>query len=561
MRAMSRPDGTPRKRAAIYARYSTDLQSERSAEDQIALCRDFAAREGLDVTATYRDEARSGASVLGRDGLLDLLDAARQGLFEVVIVEALDRLSRDMEDLAGLHKRLSFLGLEIRAVHEGVASTVLVGLRGLVGQLYREDNVLKIRRGMSGRAKDGRSPGGLAYGYEPVPGETGARRIVEPEAEVVRRIFAEYLAGKSPRDIAHGLNADGVPAPRGARWNASTINGNATRGNGILQNPLYAGRQVWNRVRMVKDPDTGRRVSRPNPAAEWVVTELPDLAIVTPEVFEVAGQRKAARAVAAPRDRRRPLHLLSGLLRCGACGAGMSANGKDRSGRIRIRCSAHSESGSCPNPQTFYLDRIEAAVLSGLKAELRHPDVMAEYVRTYHDERRRLAADAVRGRARIERRLAGIERALKRLVDAICDGSAVIQQLEPQFLELEKEQTELRARLADTPEPPDPVALHPATLKRYEGQLAHLQAALASGIRAGDTEAAQAMRELIDTVTVSRDMSRTGGVEVEIAGRLTHLLGPKAFPQGVRAVWGAMVAEGRYRRSPRQDCGTFEIAM
>ncbi|WP_076446334.1 recombinase family protein [Roseivivax lentus] len=541
MRATSKADSTPKRRAAIYARYSTDLQSERSAEDQIALCRDFAEREGLAVTDIYRDEARSGASVLVRDGLLDLLDAARHGRFEVVLVEALDRLSRDMEDLAGLHKRLSFLEIEIRAVHEGVASTVLVGLRGLVGQLYREENALKIRRGMSGRAKEGRSPGGLAYGYEPVSGDIGARRIVEVEADVVRRIFTEYLAGKSPREIAHRLNADRVPAPRGARWNASTINGNATRGNGILQNPLYAGRQVWNRVRMVKDPDTGRLVSRPNPPTEWVVTELPDLAIVTTEVFEAAGKRKAARAIAAPGDRRRPRHLLSGLLRCGACGAGMSTNGKDRSGRIR--CSAHSESGSCPNPQTFYLDRIEIAVLSGLKAELRHPEVMAEYVRTYHEERRRLTADAIKGRARIERRLTEIERALKRLVDAICDGSDVIQQLEPQFLALEKEQAKLRAKLQEAPEPPEVIGLHPATLKRYEGQLAQLQVALAKGIRAGDTETAQAMRELIDTVTVSRDPSRKGGVEVEIAGRLTHLLGPKAFPQGVRAVWGAMVAE------------------
>lgn len=457
-----------------------------------------------------------------------------------------------MEDLASLHERLSFLGLEIRAVHEGVASTEPVGLRGLVGQLYREDNVLKIRRGMSGRAKDGRSPGGLAYGYEAVPGATGARRIVEAEAEGVRRIFAEYLAGKSPRAIAHGLNADRIPAPRGARWNASTINSNAIGGNGILQNPLYAGRQVWNRVRMVKDPNIGRRVSRLNPAAEWVVTGVPDLAMVSPEVFEAAGKRKAAHAIAAPWDRRRPRHLLSGLPRSGAGGAGMSTNCKDRSVciRIRIHCSAHSESGSCPNPQTFYPDRIEAAVLSGLKAELRHPDVMAEYVRTYHDERRRLAADAIKGRGRIERRLAEIERALKRLVDAICDGSAVIQQLEPQFPALDKEQSELRAKLAEVPEPPEVIGLHPATLKRYEGQLAQLQTALAKGIRAGDTEAAQAMRELIDTVTVSRDPSRKGGVEVEIAGRLTHLLGPKAFPQGVRAVWGAMVAEVCSGHSP-----------
>ena len=85
--------------------------------------------------------------------------------FNFVIVEALDRLSRDMEDLAGIHKRLSFLGIEIRAVHEGVVNTVLVGLRGLVGQLYREDNAHKIRRGQAGRVGQGLNAGGLTYGY------------------------------------------------------------------------------------------------------------------------------------------------------------------------------------------------------------------------------------------------------------------------------------------------------------------------------------------------------------------------------------------------------------
>ena len=73
------------------------------------------------------------------------MDDARERKFDALVVEALDRLSRDMEDLAGIHKRLSFLGIEIRAVHEGVVNTVLVGLRGLVGQLYREDNAHKVR--------------------------------------------------------------------------------------------------------------------------------------------------------------------------------------------------------------------------------------------------------------------------------------------------------------------------------------------------------------------------------------------------------------------------------
>jgi site-specific DNA recombinase len=187
----SSPIEETRKRATIYARFSTDLQNERSIEDQLSLCQSYAEREGLNVVSTYEDRARSGGSVMGREGLLRMLDQARERSFDVVIVEALDRPSRDMEDLAGIHKRLSFLGIEIRAVHEGVANTVLVGLRGLVGQLYREDNAHKVRRGQAGRVKQGLAGGGLTYGYAAVAGRSGERVVVEAEAQVIRRIFQE----------------------------------------------------------------------------------------------------------------------------------------------------------------------------------------------------------------------------------------------------------------------------------------------------------------------------------------------------------------------------------
>jgi hypothetical protein len=71
------------------------------------------------------------------------------------------------------------------------------------------------------------------------------------------------------------LNQQHIRAPRGSRWNASTINGNSQRGAGIIFNELYAGRIVWNKVRMVKDPDTGKRVSRPNPPGEWQSIDTP----------------------------------------------------------------------------------------------------------------------------------------------------------------------------------------------------------------------------------------------------------------------------------------------
>lgn len=323
---------------AIYARFSTELQNERSIADQIDLCRAYAQREGLEVVATFEDKARSGASMIGRDGLLDMIQRAKTGEFEVVIVEALDRLSRDMEDLAGIHKRLTFGGVEIRAVHEGAVNTVLVGLRGLVGQLYREDNVHKIKRGMAGLVREGKHAGGAAYGYRPTADDKGRLVIVPEQTEIIRRIFREYAEGRSPRAICYDLNAEGIAPPRGARWNASTINGNRARGYGILHNRLYAGEIVWNRVRMVKDPDTGKRVSRVNPEPDWHVHAAPEYRIVKPNLWQ-AVQERAGRPIKHAAQARRPKRLLSGLLKCGSCGAGMSTNGKDKSGRVRA-CDA-----------------------------------------------------------------------------------------------------------------------------------------------------------------------------------------------------------------------------
>lgn len=95
------------------------------------------------------------------------------------------------------------------------------------------------------------------------------------EAEVVREIFARFVAGETPRTIASSLNLRHVAAARGTHWNASTINGDRARGSGILHNRLYAGQLVWNRVRMIKAPATAKRVSRVNPVDEQRVTPVP----------------------------------------------------------------------------------------------------------------------------------------------------------------------------------------------------------------------------------------------------------------------------------------------
>lgn len=527
------------RRGAIYARYSSDLQSDRSVDDQVALCRDFAARNDIEIVGTYDDRARSGASVLGRTGLLDLLSDARTGAFDVVIVEALDRISRDQEDLAGIFKRLSFLGLEIVAVHEGVADHIQVGIRGLVGALYLHDLAHKVRRGMAGVVREGRHAGGRAYGYRPIPGKPGEMEIIEAEAAVIRRVFARYAAGDTPREIAAALNADGVPPPRGRFWRASVINGNRKRQNGILQNEVYAGRLVWNRVRMIKDPDTGRRVSRPNPESKWQRTDAAHLRIIDDEAWQAVRARDSYRPQ-SPHLARRPRRILSGRLKCGACGAGMSIKDRDN-GRLRIMCSQAKEAGACDHRRAYYLDDIESRVIESLRRRLGSKSAIEHFIRVYNDERSREHAVAFAARSKAEARLAEAQRALDRAIDDRIAGRLSDEEADRRLPALRAERDGLKAALAATDEPPKVVSLHPTAVEQYLRDIDRLADLIADDPDAHDTDLADAVRSMIDSVVVEPAPAHTPP-ELVVNGSLARLTGTGLFPQA-RLTGGSMVAE------------------
>jgi site-specific DNA recombinase len=153
------------------------------------------------------------------------LEAAKAGTFDVLLSEAPDRISRDMADLAGIHKTLEFCSIEMNCVNGGKMDSVRIGMHGMVGQMQREEGARKVRRGLAGVVRDGRSAGGRAYGYQPVLGKPGELTIVKAEARVITRVFTAYAAGGSPRSIAAALNSEAIAPPRGLRWNASTISG------------------------------------------------------------------------------------------------------------------------------------------------------------------------------------------------------------------------------------------------------------------------------------------------------------------------------------------------
>jgi hypothetical protein len=174
----------------------------------------------------------------------------------------------------------------------------------------------------------------------------GDRTINLAEAAVVRRIFRDYAAGKSPKRIAVELNMDGITAPGGGQWGFSTLNGNVSRGNGVLNNELYVGRLIWNRQHFIKAPETGKRQGRLNPKEDWIVQEVPELRIIDDVLWQAVKDRQAkllfkCDQTAIPTwDRRRPRYLLSGLVRCGRCGGGCAMISKDQLG-----CSAARNKG------------------------------------------------------------------------------------------------------------------------------------------------------------------------------------------------------------------------
>jgi site-specific DNA recombinase len=199
-------------------------QREASIEDQLRLCRLHAEKQGWAIADSYHDRAVSGASLIRR-GIQALLADPLRGRFEVVFAEALDRISRDQEDVAGVFKRMAFAGVKIITLSEGEITHLHVGLKGTINALFLKDLADKTRRGLRGRVEAGKAGGGPCFGYnvvkrndatgEPIRGE---RWINVRESEIVRRIFREFAAGKSPRAIALDLNREGAPGPFGNAW-------------------------------------------------------------------------------------------------------------------------------------------------------------------------------------------------------------------------------------------------------------------------------------------------------------------------------------------------------
>ncbi len=517
-------------RYAIYARYSSDLQSAHSIEDQVRLCRERIEQSGGYVGEVYTDAAISGAFVINRPGIRALLEDGRHGKFERVMAEALDRISRDQEDIAAIYKRLSHLDIKIHTLSEGEVSELHIGLKGTMNALFLKDMAAKVRRGQRGRLEEGLAPAGICNGYRPIHemdsrGEVsrGKREIVEEQADIISRIFEEYAAGVSPRAIAKRLNMEGVPSPRGGQWVASAINGSRARKSGILHNELYVGRMTYNRQTFRKDPDTGKRIPRVNPQSEWKTAEVPDLRIVSDELWDRVHALKTVRGANYPVHKtRRPKHLFSGLVHCGVCGGGYTV-----SGGSKLRCARKRESGTCTNGRIVTVETLETKILQGLEKRLLTDEAFTRFAKTFNEERAKVRAEQDKLRNNRDKELATANRRIRQIVNAVADGLDS-KAMRTELIELERrvETLELDAKVEKSTSV-NVVEFHPQLPALYKRKVKALREALQKG-ECARSEAIQALRAMITDITVKPGPSR-GDVVLELHGSIPAVL---AFASG-----------------------------
>ena len=437
-------------RAAIYARFSSELQRATSIEDQINVARVFAT--GRDWTVAhdhvYTDAALSGSS-LERPGIQALLAAAaRRPLpFDVLLVDDSSRVSRDLADAVRVMQQLRFLGVRVIYISQGIDSEseqaeTLVAVHGMVDGLFLREMAAKIKRGLAGQLDRGFATGGRTYGYRTVPvvdpsGKTdpngypvlvGKRVEIAPdEARTVVQIFEWYASGLGAGRIVERLNREGHRGIRGTRWKEGAV-------KRALANEKYTGQLIWGQKTFDRRPGTRQLVPRSLPRSQWRTQERPDLRIVSAALWQrVQDRRRLVRGVLAAdtgrtlmRGRSAALHsrhLFSGFLSCSECrGAIVVVTGGHGSPRYGCLRSWRNGVSACSNRLTIRAKIADAYLLDGLKSELTSAptvnyvvNALTQALNQRIDDRPRLLAEAQSEREQARQRL-------QRLVDAIEQG-------------------------------------------------------------------------------------------------------------------------------------------
>ena len=416
-------------KVAIYARYSTTEQDRTSIDGQVANCKMLAERDNLTIAATFCDEGISGNDD-ERPAYREMIGRLEAGEFDGVLADETSRLTRNLSQLATLIDDLEFRD-QFLLTFDGVDSrnesaTMIVAVKSAMDRMEGRKVGNRVYRSNRERHLQGYSTGGRIYGYESVDDGDYKRRVVVPDqAEVIVEIFERYSAGESPKSIVRDFNRRGIPSPgslwspksrRCQGWTHSTLTGSYTKASGILRNPIYTGRVVWNKRKNKKVPRTGRKIQNLRTRDDWIVHEDESLRIMPDELFDVVQARLAdirRRHKVRNTGGRPSRYLFSGILKCGSCGANYAmANAR------YYRCTSQTNGRDVLCDQKKGIDKslAETELLADIKAQLLAPGFVKEIARTIRKQAKKEATPRKRSSAK---RRDDLERQIANVVDTL----------------------------------------------------------------------------------------------------------------------------------------------
>lgn len=274
-----------KKRVAGYARVSTDSDEQfTSYEAQIDYYTQYIRRHSdWEFVGVYTDEGISGTNTKNRDGFNQMIRDALDGKIDLIVTKSVSRFARNTVDSLTTVRQLKEKGVEVYFEKENIYTfdgkgELLITIMSSLAQEESRSLSENVTWGQRKAFSDGkiRLPYKKFLGYE--RGEDGLPRIVPEQAEIVRRIYSDYISGKTTFAIAGGLTAEGIPTPGGKeKWQASTV-------ESILRNEKYKGDALLQKAFTV-DFLTKKKKKNEGEVPQYYV-ENSHPAIVSPEEWQ-----------------------------------------------------------------------------------------------------------------------------------------------------------------------------------------------------------------------------------------------------------------------------------
>ena len=316
-----------------YTRVSTAMQIDGySLDAQKARMKAYADFNDYQIVGEYEDAGKSGKSIEGRASFCKMMDDIKSGKDGVayVLVFKLSRFGRNAADVLSTLQVMQDFGVNLICVEDGIDSSkdagkLMISVLSAVAEIERENIRVQTMEGRIQKAREGRWNGGFApYGYRLVD---GVLQINEDEAPAIRTIFEQYVnTDTGANGLSKYLETHGFQ--KLARQNGTSPLFSATLIRAILKNPVYCGKIAFGRRKLEKIHGT-RNEYHQVPQENYLLVDGLHEGIVSEELWNAAQVKLLAqskRYEPVNRSKTEQAHLLSALVKCPICGAGMYSN-------------------------------------------------------------------------------------------------------------------------------------------------------------------------------------------------------------------------------------------